>query len=145
LQDESYQGSKLSHYSNNGLKAPKPSSRIRQAKSHSKRERENKSQLLNEMLKAKGGAVTSSITDSIETYQKHGDSNNMRASKELKSLIKKQRSMSAVSEKMSQQSQSRFRESGDKIMAPVTTNGGGGITPKVIFEAQRKIDIVFLE
>ena len=53
--------------------------------------------------------------------------------------------MSAVSEKMSQQSQSRFRESGEKIMAPVTTNGGGGITPKIMIEGQRKIDIVFLE
>jgi hypothetical protein len=99
------------------------------------------------MLKAKGSSAvgTSSITDSIENYHQHGDSNNMRGSKELKSLIKKQRSMSAVSEKMSQQSQSRFRESGEKIMAPVTTNGGGGITPKVMVEGQRKIDIVFLE
>lgn len=92
------------------------------------------------MLKAKGNN-NSSINDSIDNY--HGDSNNLRASKELKSLIKKQRSMSAVSEKMSQQSQSRFRESGEKIMAPVTTNGG--VTPKILVEGQRKIDIVFLE
>lgn len=55
------------------------------------------------MLKAKGNNASSSLNDSIENYQ-GTEASNIRASKELKSLIKKQRSMSAVSEKMSQQS-----------------------------------------
>ncbi len=56
------------------------------------------------MLKAKGNnAINSSLNDSIENYQ-GTEASNIRASRELKSLIKKQRSMSAVSEKMSQQS-----------------------------------------